>query len=146
MKSATKYMNGIMVIMPAVKMLEITKQRLRFSFYIHAFTSSTVNFITFLFSMTLKCSILFLFLVFALFFFSRKYRCNVIDIRCATYFGICWRHLSELLPLTMFGTTFMLSTDWILLGLYLYMLVVETFSGDNIKFNMYAGIGWGKFN
>lgn len=30
------------------------------------------------------------------------------------------------------------------LGLYLYMLVVETFSGDNLKFNMYALIGWGK--
>lgn len=31
-----------------------------------------------------------------------------------------------------------------LLGLYLYMLVVETFSGDNLKFKMYALIGWGK--
>lgn len=29
-------------------------------------------------------------------------------------------------------------------GLYLYMLVVETFSGDNLKFAMYALIGWGK--
>uniref|UniRef100_A0A182PN92 G-protein coupled receptors family 2 profile 2 domain-containing protein n=1 Tax=Anopheles epiroticus TaxID=199890 RepID=A0A182PN92_9DIPT len=28
-------------------------------------------------------------------------------------------------------------------GLYLYMLVVETFSGDNLRFNMYAAIGWG---
>lgn len=25
------------------------------------------------------------------------------------------------------------------------MLVVETFSGDNLKFNMYALIGWGKY-
>lgn len=33
-----------------------------------------------------------------------------------------------------------------LTGLYLYMLVVETFSGDNLKFNMYALIGWGKLN
>ncbi|XP_055309705.1 diuretic hormone receptor-like isoform X2 [Sitodiplosis mosellana] len=33
---------------------------------------------------------------------------------------------------------------WMLVeGLYLYMLVVETFSGDNLKFNMYALIGWG---
>lgn len=29
-------------------------------------------------------------------------------------------------------------------GLYLYMLVVKTFSGDNIRFNIYAIIGWGK--
>lgn len=29
-------------------------------------------------------------------------------------------------------------------GLYLYMLVVKTFSGDNIRFNIYASIGWGK--
>uniref|UniRef100_T1GE43 G-protein coupled receptors family 2 profile 2 domain-containing protein n=1 Tax=Megaselia scalaris TaxID=36166 RepID=T1GE43_MEGSC len=28
-------------------------------------------------------------------------------------------------------------------GLYLYILVVKTFSGDNIKFNTYALIGWG---
>lgn len=28
-------------------------------------------------------------------------------------------------------------------GLYLYMLVVETFSGSNAKFKMYAFIGWG---
>uniref|UniRef100_A0A182Y0U9 Diuretic hormone receptor n=1 Tax=Anopheles stephensi TaxID=30069 RepID=A0A182Y0U9_ANOST len=33
---------------------------------------------------------------------------------------------------------------WMLVeGLYLYMLVVETFSGDNLRFNMYAAIGWG---
>lgn len=31
-----------------------------------------------------------------------------------------------------------------LAGLYLYMLVVETFSGDNMRFNTYAGIGWGE--
>jgi len=31
-------------------------------------------------------------------------------------------------------------------GLYLYMLVVKTFSGDNIRFNIYASIGWGKFD
>lgn len=30
-------------------------------------------------------------------------------------------------------------------GLYLYMLVVETFSGDNLRFGMYAFIGWGEF-
>lgn len=30
-------------------------------------------------------------------------------------------------------------------GLYLYMLVVETFSGDNLRFSMYAFIGWGGF-
>lgn len=29
-------------------------------------------------------------------------------------------------------------------GLYLYMLVVETFSGDNMRFKTYAGIGWGE--
>nr|AAM11337.1 GH13988p [Drosophila melanogaster] len=28
-------------------------------------------------------------------------------------------------------------------GLYLYMLVVKTFSGDNLRFNIYASIGWG---
>ena len=28
-------------------------------------------------------------------------------------------------------------------GLYLYILVVKTFSADNIKFNTYALIGWG---
>ncbi|CRL06927.1 CLUMA_CG019597, isoform A [Clunio marinus] len=28
-------------------------------------------------------------------------------------------------------------------GLYLYMLVVQTFSGDKIRFNLYAVIGWG---
>ncbi|XP_018797882.1 PREDICTED: diuretic hormone receptor isoform X4 [Bactrocera latifrons] len=33
---------------------------------------------------------------------------------------------------------------WMLVeGLYLYMLVVKTFSGDNIRFNIYAIIGWG---
>ncbi|XP_063697446.1 diuretic hormone receptor-like [Culicoides brevitarsis] len=33
---------------------------------------------------------------------------------------------------------------WMLVeGLYLYMLVVETFSGDNLRFGMYAFIGWG---
>lgn len=33
---------------------------------------------------------------------------------------------------------------WMLVeGLYLYMLVVKTFSGDNIRFNIYALIGWG---
>ncbi|XP_039441643.1 diuretic hormone receptor-like isoform X1 [Culex pipiens pallens] len=33
---------------------------------------------------------------------------------------------------------------WMLVeGLYLYMLVVETFSGDNLRFNMYAAIGYG---
>lgn len=31
-----------------------------------------------------------------------------------------------------------------LLGLYLYMLVVETFSGDGFNFKTYAFIGWGK--
>lgn len=25
------------------------------------------------------------------------------------------------------------------------MLVVQTFSGDNIRFNLYAVIGWGEF-
>ena len=29
-------------------------------------------------------------------------------------------------------------------GLYLYMLVVETFSADKIKLRVYALIGWGK--
>lgn len=34
---------------------------------------------------------------------------------------------------------------WMLVeGLYLYMLVVKTFSGDNIRFNIYVSIGWGK--
>ncbi|KAM7343728.1 diuretic hormone 44 receptor 1 [Cochliomyia hominivorax] len=33
---------------------------------------------------------------------------------------------------------------WMLVeGLYLYILVVKTFSGDNIRFNVYALIGWG---
>ncbi|KAH8232925.1 hypothetical protein KR026_001824 [Drosophila bipectinata] len=33
---------------------------------------------------------------------------------------------------------------WMLVeGLYLYMLVVKTFSGDNLRFNIYASIGWG---
>ncbi|EDW02682.1 diuretic hormone receptor [Drosophila grimshawi] len=33
---------------------------------------------------------------------------------------------------------------WMLVeGLYLYMLVVKTFSGDNIRFNIYVSIGWG---
>lgn len=31
-------------------------------------------------------------------------------------------------------------------GLYLYMLVVETFSADNINLKMYAFIGWGKWH
>ena len=30
-------------------------------------------------------------------------------------------------------------------GLYLYMLVVETFSADKIKLQAYAFIGWGKY-
>ena len=30
-------------------------------------------------------------------------------------------------------------------GLYLYMLVVETFTGENIKLRVYVIIGWGKF-
>lgn len=30
-------------------------------------------------------------------------------------------------------------------GLYLYMLVVKTFSGDNIRFNIYVSIGWGEW-
>jgi hypothetical protein len=29
-------------------------------------------------------------------------------------------------------------------GLYLYMLVVETFTGENIKLRVYVLIGWGK--
>lgn len=29
-------------------------------------------------------------------------------------------------------------------GLYLYMLVVETFSGDNIRLRVYTVLGWGK--
>jgi hypothetical protein len=29
-------------------------------------------------------------------------------------------------------------------GLYLYMLVVETFTGENIKLRVYVIIGWGK--
>lgn len=29
-------------------------------------------------------------------------------------------------------------------GLYLYMLVVETFTGDTLKFALYATIGWGE--
>lgn len=29
-------------------------------------------------------------------------------------------------------------------GLYLYMLVVETFSGDNMRIKTYAAIGWGE--
>jgi corticotropin releasing hormone receptor 1 len=29
-------------------------------------------------------------------------------------------------------------------GLYLYMLVVETFTGENIKLRVYVVIGWGK--
>lgn len=33
---------------------------------------------------------------------------------------------------------------WMLVeGLYLYMLVVETFAGDNIRLRLYAFIGWG---
>ncbi|XP_055623582.1 diuretic hormone receptor-like [Toxorhynchites rutilus septentrionalis] len=33
---------------------------------------------------------------------------------------------------------------WMLVeGLYLYMLVVQTFSGDNLRFRKYALIGWG---
>ncbi|XP_058464591.1 diuretic hormone receptor-like isoform X2 [Malaya genurostris] len=33
---------------------------------------------------------------------------------------------------------------WMLVeGLYLYMLVVQTFSGDNLRFRKYAFIGWG---
>ena len=31
-------------------------------------------------------------------------------------------------------------------GLYLYMLVVETFSADKIKLRVYAVIGWGKYH
>lgn len=34
----------------------------------------------------------------------------------------------------------------IISGLYLYMLVVETFSSDKLKFKMYAVIGWGKWS
>lgn len=33
---------------------------------------------------------------------------------------------------------------FVLAGLYLYMLVVETFSGDNTRFKTYAAIGWGE--
>ena len=35
---------------------------------------------------------------------------------------------------------------WILwiLGLYLYVLVVQTFMAENIKLRVYAAIGWGK--
>ncbi|GLV46578.1 Diuretic hormone 44 receptor 1 [Carabus blaptoides fortunei] len=29
-------------------------------------------------------------------------------------------------------------------GLYLYMLVVQTFTGENITLRVYATIGWGK--
>lgn len=35
--------------------------------------------------------------------------------------------------------------SFVSIGLYLYMLVVETFSGDNLKFALYATIGWGEF-
>lgn len=35
------------------------------------------------------------------------------------------------------------SSSILFAGLYLYMLVVQTFSGDDIKFKMYAFIGWG---
>ena len=31
------------------------------------------------------------------------------------------------------------------IGLYLYMLVVRTFSVENIKLRVYVAIGWGKF-
>lgn len=32
----------------------------------------------------------------------------------------------------------------IFLGLYLYMLVVETFTAENIKLKVYTTIGWGE--
>lgn len=31
-------------------------------------------------------------------------------------------------------------------GLYLYMLVVETFTAENIKLKVYTTVGWGKFD
>lgn len=31
-------------------------------------------------------------------------------------------------------------------GLYLYILVVKTFTGESIKLRIYAMIGWGKFD
>lgn len=34
---------------------------------------------------------------------------------------------------------------FLVLGLYLYILVVETFTRENIKLRMYIIIGWGKF-
>lgn len=40
---------------------------------------------------------------------------------------------------------FFISLGCAVAGLYLYTLVVETFSGDNMKFRMYAFIGWGEF-
>ncbi|XP_077287141.1 diuretic hormone 44 receptor 2 isoform X2 [Arctopsyche grandis] len=49
------------------------------------------------------------------------------------------------LILTVFVQYFYLTNFfWMLVeGLYLYMLVVETFTGENIKLRVYATIGWG---
>jgi len=47
--------------------------------------------------------------------------------------------------ITLFHFFTLTNFFWMLVeGLYLYMLVVKTFSGDNLRFNIYASIGWGK--
>nr|XP_016927882.1 diuretic hormone receptor [Drosophila suzukii]XP_036669507.1 diuretic hormone receptor [Drosophila suzukii] len=46
--------------------------------------------------------------------------------------------------ITLFHFFTLTNFFWMLVeGLYLYMLVVKTFSGDNLRFNIYASIGWG---
>ncbi|KAG4067592.1 hypothetical protein HA402_005364 [Bradysia odoriphaga] len=51
---------------------------------------------------------------------------------------------SCIILVTLFHYFSLTNFFWMLVeGLYLYMLVVETFSGDNLRFSMYATIGWG---
>lgn len=44
-----------------------------------------------------------------------------------------------------FKTQFIFFITFIFTGLYLYLLVVKTFTGDNIKLRLYLVIGWGKW-
>ncbi|XP_037903274.1 diuretic hormone receptor isoform X2 [Hermetia illucens] len=61
-----------------------------------------------------------------------------VQISIRTGLGGC------IILVTLFHYFSLTNFFWMLVeGLYLYMLVVKTFSGDNIRFTIYAIIGWG---
>uniref|UniRef100_A0A182FFC8 G-protein coupled receptors family 2 profile 2 domain-containing protein n=1 Tax=Anopheles albimanus TaxID=7167 RepID=A0A182FFC8_ANOAL len=81
-------------------------------------------------------------------FFWMLVEATVMLVRCEAKLLSCWidEHYAKAAEGAVYTFASFALTNPVhfpFAGLYLYMLVVETFSGDNLRFNMYAAIGWG---